>query len=421
MSRLRNQTAGAIGSVLEWYDFAIFGFLAPFMGPLFFPDADPVVALIQTYGVFAAGYLMRPLGGVVFGYIADRLGRARALRWSIIMMAGPTVMVGVLPTYETIGVMAAALLILLRLIQGVSAGGELIASITFLVEGAPNHRRGLHGSWALFGAVGGILLGSAVVTTTEAVISAEAMAHYGWRIPFLLSIAIFVFGRWLRRALADEPIATERKQETPLRQVLTRHPIDVLHLMCCMLLYASGFYTLFVWMPTYQSKVIPNPVDHAMELNTLSMVALVLLLPIGGLMGDRFGFRRMMLWGIGITGLLVYPLFFWIDTGSFVGALVSGLIFALAISWVQGPMPAMLVHIFPPDIRNTGVGIAYNLAVALFGGTAPMVCTWLINFSGDIAAPAYYLLVLAVISAVSLATFRPGRGAGRGVGAVGST
>ncbi len=413
MSRVRTQMAGAVGSVLEWYDFAVFGFLAPFMGPLFFPDSDPVVALIQTYGVFAAGYLMRPLGGVVFGYIADRLGRARALRWSIVMMAGPTVMVGLLPTYENIGVMAAALLILLRLVQGVSVGGELITSITFLVEGAPNHRRGLHGSWALFGAVGGILLGSAVVATTEAVISSEAMADYGWRIPFLLSVAIFVFGRWLRRALADEPIAIERQQETPLRQVLTRHPIDVLHLMTCMLLYCGGFYTLFVWMPTYQSKVIPNPVDHAMDLNTLSMMVLVVLLPIGGLMGDRFGFRRMMLWGIGIIGIGVYPLFLWIDTGSFLGALISGLIFALAISWVQGPMPAMLAQTFPRDIRNTGVGIAYNLAMGLFGGTAPMVCTWLIDVSGDIAAPAYYLLALAVVSAVALVTFKPGRGTGR--------
>ena len=421
MSRVRTQMAGAVGSVLEWYDFAVFGFLAPFMGPLFFPDSDPVVALIQTYGVFAAGYLMRPLGGVIFGYIADRLGRPRALRWSIIMMAGPTVLVGLLPTYDSVGVMAAALLILLRLIQGVSVGGELVTSITFLVEGAPRHRRGLHGSWALFGAVGGILLGSSVVAVTEALVSSQTMAEDGWRIPFLLSVVIFLFGRWLRRALVDEPITVGGTQETPLRQVLTRHPIDVVHLMACMLLFCGGFYTLFVWMPTYQSKVIPNPIDHAIDLNTLSMLVLVVLLPLGGLMGDRFGFRRMMLWGIGITGIGVYPLFLWIDTGSFLGALVSGLIFALGISWVQGPMPAMLAHTFPPDIRNTGVGIAYNLAMGLFGGTAPMVCTWLISATGDIAAPAYYLLALAVISAVSLVTFRPGRGADReGGGAEGS-
>ena len=410
MNRFRSQTAGAIGSVLEWYDFAIFGFLAPFMGPLFFPDADPVVALIQTYGIFAAGYLMRPLGGVLFGYIADRLGRTRALRWSIAMMAAPTVLVGLLPTYENVGAAAAAMLIGLRLIQGVSVGGELTTSITFLVEAAPAHRRGLHGSWALFGAVGGILLGSAVVAGIESLISASAMQDYGWRIPFVMSIVIFLFGRWLRRALADQPVTAAHSDKAPLRVVLTGHLAGVLHLMSCMLLYCGGFYTLFVWMPTYQSKVIPNPVSHAMDINTLAMIALVILLPIGGLLGDRLGFRRVLLGGIALTGIAVYPLFLWIDTGSFVGALVSGLVFAVAISWVQGPMPALLAETFPREIRNTGVGVAYNLAMGLFGGTAPMVCTWLIDVSGDVAAPAYYLLALAIISAIALATFRP-RGA----------
>ena len=405
MSKFRTQMAGAVGSVLEWYDFAIFGFLAPFMSPLFFPDADPVVALIQTYGVFAAGYLMRPLGGVIFGYIADRLGRTRALRWSISMMAIPTVLVGLLPTYESVGAMAAVLLILLRLVQGVSVGGELITSITFLVEAAPRHRRGLHGSWALFGAVGGILLGSSVVALTETLVNAQDMASHGWRIPFLLSVVIFLFGRWLRAALAGEPIVAATSRETPIRLVLTKHLGNVMHLMTCMLLYCAGFYILFVWMPTYQSKIIPNPISHAMDVNTLAMVVLVFLLPVGGLLGDRFGFRRVMLWGIALTGVVAYPLFFWIDTGSVLGAVISGLIFAIAISWVQGPMPALLAQTFPRDIRNTGVGVAYNLAMGLFGGTAPMVCTWLISATGDVAAPAYYLLVLAIISAVALFTF----------------
>ncbi|KGE03700.1 L-Proline/Glycine betaine transporter ProP [Pseudohaliea rubra DSM 19751] len=392
--------------MLEWYDFAIFGFLAPTMSPLFFPDDDPVVALIQTYGIFAAGYLMRPLGGIVFGHIADRIGRTQALRWSIAMMAVPTVLVGLLPTHANIGASAAALLILLRLVQGVSVGGELIASITFLVEAAPDNRRGLHGSWALFGAVSGILLGSAVVSLVEAFIDPQAMSDYGWRIPFLLGLVIFLMGRWLRSILAVESPKGGGVQELPLKRVLTQHLGSVLHLILCMLLYAAAFYVLFVWMPTYLSKIIPTPVSHAMAVNTLSTVFLVLLLPVAGWLGDRFGLRTILLLGIALLGLVAYPLFVWLDTGSLVAALVSGLVFALLVSWVQGPMPALLAQTFPSDIRNTGVGIAYNAALGLFGGTAPMVCTWLISRTGDIAAPAYYLAALAAVSFVALSTLR---------------
>jgi MHS family proline/betaine transporter-like MFS transporter len=406
LTPFRKQVAGAVGSVLEWYDFAIFGFLAPFMGPLFFPDEDPIVALIQTYGVFAIGYLMRPLGGVLFGYIADRLGRTKALRWSIAMIAVPTVMVGLLPTYETFGVTAAVLLVALRMIQGISVGGELVTSITYLVESAPVNRRGLYGSWALFGAIGGILLGSAVVAIIEGLIDSQAMADYGWRIPFLLGAVIFIFGRWLRSSLQADSAVVAADEQAPLTKVLTQHLGEVMHLMASMLLYAAGFYVLFVWMPTYQSKIIPNPIDHAMEVNTMGMVALVLLVPIAGLLGDKLGFKRVVLLGIALTGIVAYPLFFWIDTGSYVGALVSSFIFALTISWVQGPMPALLVQVFPSDIRNTGVGIAYNVAVGVFGGTAPMICTWLIDQTGNIAAPAYYLLLLAIISFAALITLR---------------
>lgn len=406
LTPFRKQVAGAVGSVLEWYDFAIFGFLAPFMGPLFFPDEDPIVALIQTYGVFAIGYLMRPLGGVLFGYIADRLGRTKALRWSIAMIAVPTVMVGLLPTYETLGVTAAVLLIALRMIQGISVGGELVTSITYLVESAPVNRRGLYGSWALFGAIGGILLGSAVVAIIEGLIDSQAMSDYGWRIPFLLGAVIFIFGRWLRSSLQADSAVVATDEQAPLTKVLTQHLGEVLQLMASMLLYAAGFYVLFVWMPTYQSKIIPNPIDHAMEVNTMGMVALVLLVPVAGLLGDKLGFKRVVLLGIALTGIVAYPLFFWIDTGSYVGALVSSFIFALTISWVQGPMPALLVQVFPSDIRNTGVGIAYNVAVGVFGGTAPMICTWLIDLTGNIAAPAYYLLLLAVISFAALISLR---------------
>jgi MHS family proline/betaine transporter-like MFS transporter len=400
----RKQIAGAIGSVLEWYDFAVFGFLAPIMSPLFFPDTDPIVGLIQTYGVFAAGYLMRPLGGVLFGYVADRIGRTQALKWSIAVMAVPTVLIGLLPTYEQWGVAATGSLILLRLIQGVSVGGELIASITFLVESAPPKRRALYGSWAIFGGIGGILLGSAVVSITEALVAPEQMATVGWRIPFLLGVVIFLVGRWLRASLSAESVVAQATDTLPVVRVLRQHLGSVLHLFAAMLIYSTSFYILFVWMPTYQTRMLPNPVDHAMDVNTITMLVLLLLVPVAGALGDRFGYRRIIVSGVALTGILAYPLFLWIDTGTFVAALSAGLIFAITVSWVQGPMPAVLAETFPKDIRNTGIGVAYNLVLGLMGGTAPMVCTWLIASTGNDAAPAYYLMVLAVISLIALST-----------------
>lgn len=400
----RKQIAGAIGSVLEWYDFAVFGFLAPIMSPLFFPDTDPIVGLIQTYGVFAAGYLMRPLGGVLFGYVADRIGRTQALKWSIAVMAVPTVLIGLLPTYEQWGVVATGSLILLRLIQGVSVGGELIASITFLVESAPPKRRALYGSWAIFGGIGGILLGSAVVSITEALVAPEQMATVGWRIPFLLGVVIFLVGRWLRASLSAESVVAQATDTLPVVRVLRQHLGSVLHLFAAMLIYSTSFYILFVWMPTYQTRMLPNPVDHAMDVNTITMLVLLLLVPVAGALGDRFGYRRIIVSGVALTGILAYPLFLWIDTGTFVAALSAGLIFAITVSWVQGPMPAVLAETFPKDIRNTGIGVAYNLVLGLMGGTAPMVCTWLIASTGNDAAPAYYLMVLAVISLIALLT-----------------
>jgi MHS family proline/betaine transporter-like MFS transporter len=400
----RKQIAGAIGSVLEWYDFAVFGFLAPIMSPLFFPDTDPIVGLIQTYGVFAAGYLMRPLGGVLFGYVADRIGRTQALKWSIAVMAVPTVLIGLLPTYEQWGVVATGSLILLRLIQGVSVGGELIASITFLVESAPPKRRALYGSWAIFGGIGGILLGSAVVSITEALVAPEQMATVGWRIPFLLGVVIFLVGRWLRASLSAESVVAQATDTLPVVRVLRQHLGSVLHLFAAMLIYSTSFYILFVWMPTYQTRMLPNPVDHAMDVNTITMLVLLLLVPVAGALGDRFGYRRIIVSGVALTGILAYPLFLWIDRGTFVAALSAGLIFAITVSWVQGPMPAVLAETFPKDIRNTGIGVAYNLVLGLMGGTAPMVCTWLIASTGNDAAPAYYLMVLAVISLIALST-----------------
>lgn len=407
----RNTLAGVIGNILEWYDFAVFGFLAPYISTLFFPADDPLAGLIKTYGIFAAGYLMRPLGGMVFGHIGDRMGRKKALQISIFMMAIPTVLVGVLPTHEQIGAWATLFLIILRFAQGLSVGGELIGSVSYLVEIAPANRRGMHGSWSLFSAVGGILLGSAVVTTIDGLTGEQAMLSWGWRVPFLSGVIILIVGTWLRRGLEESPVFEQAREQGelegfPLLEVLKQMPLKVLRLSGIILLFGAGFYMLFVWMPTYQGKIVSPPVGHALLVNTLSMLVLIAVIPFAGLLSDRFGRKQVMLVGIVLLGVSAYPLFKLIDLGVLWIALSSQLIFAFLTGLIQGPLPALMVEMFPVRTRFSAIGLGYNLTLAVFGGTAPLVSTWLIKETGDLASPAVYLVILSIISFFCLVTYK---------------
>lgn len=414
----RQVLAGSVGNVLEWYDFAVYGFLAPIMAPLFFPQEDTLSGLINTYGIFAAGYLMRPLGGVIFGHIGDRMGRKKALQLSIAMMAIPTVLVGLLPVHAQVGALAAALLVLLRLIQGISVGGELIGSMSYLVETAPTNRRGVAGSWSIFGGVAGILLGSLVAAVLGGLLGDEAMSSWGWRIPFLSGVVIFLVGNWLRRSLEESPEFTaatdaQAEQGNPLLEVLRQIPARLMLLSAGILLFATSFYMLFVWMPSYLTKIVTPAVDHALMINTVAMILVVVMIPIGGALSDRFGRKPVMLIATALMGLTIYPLFLIIDHGVMIEALLAQLWFAMLFGLMGGPLPAFMVECFPVTNRYTAIGVSYNITLAIFGGTGPMVATWLIRETGDIASPALYLAGLALVSVVALAALKPmAQGAG---------
>ena len=411
-SRLRTSLVGGVGNLLEWYDFAVFGYFAPFISTQFFPTDDPISGLINTFGVFAAGYLARPIGGVLFGQIGDRLGRKRALQLSIFLMAVPTTLIAFLPTHATVGVFAPVLLIILRLAQGVSVGGEFIGSCCYLVEAAPPGRRGFFGSWSTFGTIGGMLVGSAVATLIQDWLSTDEIHAWGWRLPFLGGLLVGVVGWQMRRGTEETPEFVRlqgagRIEQRPALQALREMPVRVLQVAGIVLLFGVAIYTLFVWMPTYLTHFVKPPVPHALLINTLCMVLLIATMPVAGLLADRFGYKTILGIGALVTGIVVYPLFKYIDTGTAAATAIALAVFAILNALLQGAMPVAMADLFPTRLRYSAMAIGYNITLALFGGTAPLVATWMIKTTGDLAAPAWYLIAIAAMTFIVTLTMRP--------------
>ena len=401
----RDTAAGIVGNVLEWYDFAAFGFLAPYIAIAFFPSDNEFAGLIKTFAIFAVGYLMRPLGAILFGHIGDRVGRREALLLSVIMMIVPTILLGMLPTYAAVGITAPILLLLLRLIQGLSIGGEFTASATFVSELAPEGRKGLHASLTMLGAILGILLGSGVAMVLSDTLGEEAMTAWAWRLPFLMGIILGAVAFWMRRSMSSSPEmsdihAGKDDREHPLIEVLKNHRPAVLRLSSVVLMQGASFYVVFVWLSTYLKEIVEQPVSNPLLLNTIGLTCLLPVIPLAGWLSDRFGRRALLMTaGIGIL-LCSWPLFIVFQQGDDGMILVGLVIFALLIGMAQGPTPAMMTELFPPEVRLTGIGIGYNVTLALFGGTAPLISTWLISATGTTIAPAFYLMAAAAISSV---------------------
>jgi MFS transporter, MHS family, proline/betaine transporter len=407
----RSIAAGAVGNMLEWYDFAVFGFFAAAIGAQFFPSDDRLAGLLNTFAVFAVGYLARPVGGVIFGALGDRVGRKRALQISIVAMAIPTSLIAALPTHAEIGVWAAVLLVLLRLAQGVSVGGEFIGSICYLVEVAPRGRRGLYGSFAVLSTVGGMVLGSAVAAGLHLALSEAAIAAWGWRLPFLGGIVLGLAGWSLRHRLAETPafaaiVAAGRTVPHPGLNALRRMPVAVLQVGALVLLLGVGIYTLFIWMPTYLTHIVTPPLPHALLVNTAAMLLMVALMPLAGAAADRLGYKPVLVVAMVATAVLVHPLLVWVDTASFAAMVVAMIVFAVVNGFLQGPTPVAMAAQFPVEIRFSAMAVGYNVSLALFGGTAPLVATWLIAETGNLAAPAWYVAAIAVASALATLTLK---------------
>lgn len=401
-------TAGVIGNVLEWYDFALYGFFAPILAAQFFPAGDRMVSLLAAFGAFAVGFLMRPVGAAVFGHIGDRYGRARALLLSVAMMAIPTVIMGLLPTYATIGIAASFLIVLLRMLQGMAVGGEFTSSMVFLAEYAPAKRRGFFASTAMFAATTGNLLGAAVGAALTTALSPEALASWGWRAAFLSGIVVAVVGVIIRRKLFDIPAKTTKA--APLKIAFQRHRPELLRIFALNIAPAATYYTLFVYAATWVAEATPVARATALDLTTVSILTFLGVVLIAAWASDRFGRRRIVIAGMCACLVLGYPLVWLMDQGTVVSIAAGQMIFSALLAIYMAPIPATMCETFPHSVRVTAVSVGYGLAYAIFGGTAPAIAVWLIARTGSDIAFVWYIVALTAVSLTVALTMRDRHG-----------
>jgi MFS transporter, MHS family, proline/betaine transporter len=403
--------AGLIGNVLEWYDFSVYGYFAVSIGHHFFPSENPTTSLLAAFGVFAAGFLMRPVGAVLFGHIGDNWSRERALSLSVLAMAVPTFLIGVIPDYQQIGITASVLLVLLRLAQGISVGGEFTTSIVFVVERSVPQRRGFMGTWCLFGTCAGTLLGAAIGTLLTSILPRQDMQAWGWRVPFILGLAIGMIGLYIRRDLERGVTVVEPRNVVDLAaphgsfvEALKSQRSAIFKIIGLKATSAVGFYTLFVYMTVYFTKIVQIPKADALAINTIALAAMLVMIPAAGAISDRVG-RKPLLFA-GAVGMLLFsvPLFRLLRHPEFGVILAGQLCFTAILCLFFGAEPAATAEAFPGRVRCSSAAISHNICFAALGGTAPMAATYLIARTQNEMSPSIYLMVAALVSIIAIST-----------------
>ena len=397
--------AGMIGNVLEWYDFAVYGYFATAIGRHFFPHEDAVAQLLSAFGVFAIGYVMRPVGGAVVGHIGDRFGRRAALTFSVAAMAIPTFLIGLLPGYATLGLAAPIALTLLRMVQGLSVGGEYTSSMVFLVEHAPDGRRGVMGALAACGGAAGILLGSAVGAGFAASMSDAALDAWGWRIPFLLGLAVGLAGYFLRRHVM-ETAPPERRKRAPMLETLSDHWRIVLGFAGLSVFNAVGFYVGFVYLVSWLQTADGIAPARALEINSLSMAVLLPVVMATGFLTDRVGRKPVLLLAciLGFVGAV--PIFLLLNQPSALSAQLGQLGLVAVIGLYGGAQPATMVEAAPLPVRCTAVALGYNITFGVIGGFTPLVAAWLVDRTGEEIAPAFLIMAAAAVTLLTVLRLR---------------
>ncbi|MCF7553311.1 MFS transporter [Pseudonocardia sp. WMMC193] len=396
--------ASAIGNAVEWYDFAVYGFVAVYLGSLFFPTGDPATELLAGFAVFGLTFFVRPLGGLVLGPIADRLGRRGVLIFALTMMAAATTLIGVLPTYATIGIAAPILLVLLRSLQGFSAGGEYGSVTSYVLEHAGPARRGYAMSWIMFACVVGFVLGAVVATGLGAVLGTEAMAAWGWRVPFLIAGPLGLIGLYIRLRLQESPefaAIAERAETTraPLKDVF-RYRRSLAAALLIGAFHSAAFYTVMTFLPSFVGRTVGRGATVAFWASLAVGAATMAVMPYLGGLSDRIG-RRPILVGAAIGfAVLSVPLLIAVRDAPTGLAVAAQAVFGLLLGVLISTTLVAMTEIFPTAVRSTAAAVGYNVSAAVFGGTAPFIATLLVGLTGTVIAPGYYLIATALLGLV---------------------
>jgi MFS family permease len=408
LSRRRTIVATTIGNALEFFDFTVYGFLALVIGKVFFPTFNSYGQLLLTVASFGVGFIMRPLGGIVIGAYADRAGRKKAMTLTIFLMALGCATIAFAPAYAQIGVAAPLLIVLARLIQGFSAGGEVGASTTLLVEHATPANRGYMASWQFASQGLGILLGALAVGVLSVALSPQAMESWGWRVPFLMGMLIAPVGMYIRRHLEESLEVAEMPAHAPprrssLAEVCSEHGKVVLAATLSVIGGTAAAYVVTFYMPTYAIRELGLPPPVALFGAALTGLLSFGLAPFVGRWSDRVGRKKLIVWSRIALSLMIYPGFLWLNASPTPAVLliVVGLLSTtLVVQTVPGI--TMLPELFPKRVRATGMSLVYSVGVALFGGFSPLISAWLLNATGNKLAPAWYLLVVSLVSMLGL-------------------
>ena len=396
--------AATIGTALEWFDLVVYGFFAVTIAKQFFPSANEITSLLVALSTFGASYLMRPLGALMLGSYSDRYGRKKGLTLSIALMAIGTLMIAVTPSYASIGVAATIIVAAGRLIQGISTGGEFGASTSFLVEHSPRHQRGFYASFQMAAQGGTAVLASLFGTLLSRYLTPEQMLSWGWRVPFLFGLFIIPVAYVIRRHVDETPVfAKDTHAASPARDTFKDNKVRLALAIGIYVLVTSSSYVIVLYMPTFATRQLG--IDSSLAFaGTLLMGALQMVAcPLAGAIADRKGRKTTLLVAAALIGLVAVPLFAWlIASPSPFAFIVICAVLGIAISGYQGPMPAVLSELFPSRVRTTGLALTHNLAVAIFGGFAPLILTWGIHATHSRLVPAAYIAAAAIVSVISL-------------------
>ncbi|SAL44070.1 general substrate transporter [Caballeronia sordidicola] len=403
----RAVVAAVIGNALEWYDFVVFSFMTVVISKLFFPTGSDYSSILLTTATFGVAFAMRPIGGIVLGLYADRAGRKAALSLVIALMTLGILLLAIAPPYAAIGLGAPLIIVFARLLQGFSAGGEFGSATALLIEAAPFSRRGFYGSFQMASQAASLLLGAIAGSIVTRSMSPEALMSWGWRVPFIFGLIIGPVGFYLRRNMLETEAfihASKMARRATLGEVFREHGREVLCGLGAVIALTVTVYVLIGYLPTFAVKQLKLPYGQSFTALIVGNLLLTVLSPVAGAWSDKIGRKGLSMWSLIVTLVIIYPLFLWLSAEPSVTRLIIvQAILSITLAGYYGPFGALLAELFPAHIRSTGLSIAYNIAVMLFGGFGQFVVTWLIKVTGSPLAPTFYVMAGIVLSLVAIA------------------